>query len=209
MKIAIFGASGATGQHLVAGAIERDFQVTAFVRTPAKLRASSEKLSLVQGDVADTDAVMRAVSGQDAVLSALGVGKPLQHDQAVVDGVGHIVRAMQSAGVRRLVYLSASAVRESRARAGFVTGLMAATLIRHEIRDHEAKEGLVRSSDLDWTIVRAPLLTNGPRTSVYRSGEGITARSPLPMLSRADVAEFMLAQLADESFVRKAPLVLR
>ena len=154
MKIAIFGASGATGQHLVAGAIERGFQVTAVVRTPAKLRASSEKLSLVQGDVA-------------------------------------------------------SAVRESRARAGFVTGLMAATLIRHEIRDHEAKEGLVRSSDLDWTIVRAPLLTNGPRTGVYRSGEDITARSPLPMLSRANVAEFMLAQLADKSFVRKAPLVLR
>jgi putative NADH-flavin reductase len=208
MKILIFGASGATGQHLVAGALERGFQVTAFARTPAKVTAAHENLTLVRGDVADRAAVVGAVSGQEAVLSALGVGKPLQHDQAVVDGIGHILSAMQSEGVRRLVYLSASAVRESRARAGFVTGLMAATLIRHEIGDHEIKEGLVRSSALDWTIVRAPFLTNGPRTGIYRSGEDVAARSPLPMLSRADVAEFMLSQLTDATFVRKSPLVL-
>jgi putative NADH-flavin reductase len=208
MKVAVFGASGATGHHLVEGALARGFDVTAFARTPAKVRASHDKLTLIQGDVADRAAVLRAVAEHDAVLSALGVGKPLRHDQVVVDGIGHIVTAMESAGVRRLIYLSASAVRESRARAGFVTGLMAATLIRHEIRDHETKERLVRSSALDWTIVRAPLLTNGAGTGTYRSGEDIAARSPLPMLSRADVAEFMLGQLRDEAFVRKAPLIL-
>ena len=157
----------------------------------------------------DAAAVVRGVETQDAVLSALGTGAPLRHDQAVIDGVGHIVRVMQLTGVRRLVYLSTTGVRESRADSGLMTRLMAASLIRHEIRDHEEKEAIVRASPLDWTIVRAPMLTNGRQTSDYRAGETLAARVPLPMLSRADVAEFMLRQLDDATFVRRAPRLMR
>ena len=77
------------------------------------------------------------------------------------------------------------------------------------IGDHERREAIVRASPLEWTIVRAPMLTNGTRTSDYRSGENLVARGPLPMLSRADVAEFMLRQLDDATFVRKAPRLMR
>ena len=205
----VFGASGATGHHLVSQALQGGHHVTAFVRDPARLAIRHDRLVLVQGDVADAAEVERAVAGQGAVLSALGVGRPLRHDQAVVEGVRHILKAMERENVRRLVYLSTSGVRESREGAGFLVRLMAASLIRHEIGDHEIKEGLVRASTLDWTIVRAPLLTNGRRTGGYRSGEDVSARSPLPMLSRADVAEFMIRQLDDVSFVRKAPRLMR
>jgi putative NADH-flavin reductase len=208
VRVLVFGASGATGRHLVSQALEGGHHVTAFVRDPARLMTRHERLSLVQGDVADAAAVARGVAGQDAALSALGVGAPLRHDQAVIDGVGQIVKAMERQGVRRLVYLSTTGVRESRAEAGFFVRLMAASLIRHEIADHEVKEGLVRASTLDWTIVRAPLLTNGRRTGVYRAGEDVAARSPLPKLSRADVAEFMIQQLDDASFLRKAPRLM-
>jgi uncharacterized protein YbjT (DUF2867 family) len=111
--------------------------------------------------------------------------------------------------VRRLVYLSTTGVRESRAAAGFMTRLMAASLVRHEVRDHEEKEAIIRASPLEWTIVRAPLLTNGPWTGRYRAGEDLVPRVPLPMLSRADAAEFMLRQLEDAAFVRKAPRLMR
>ena len=73
--------------------------------------------------------------------------------------------------------------------------------------DHEAKEGLIRQSHLNWTIVRAPRLTNGRRTGTYRSGEDIGANSIIPAISRADVAEFMLKQVTDDTYLRKAPAV--
>jgi putative NADH-flavin reductase len=208
MKIVVFGASGATGRLLVRQGLDRDHQVTAFVRDPAKLDVAHARLTVVQGDVGDAPAVARAVEGQEAVLSTLGVGRPLRHDPTVIRGVGHVVRAMESAGVRRLVYLSTVGVRESRADAGLMIRLFAAGPIRQEVRDHEAKEDLVRASPLEWTIVRAPLLTNGSGKGVYRSGEDVAARSPLPSLARADVADFMLRQLDDASFVRRTPRLM-
>jgi putative NADH-flavin reductase len=209
VRVVVFGASGATGRHLVSQALEAGHEVTAFVRDAARLGTRHEKLSIVQGDVADPGAVARGVAGQDAALSALGVGRPLRHDQAVIDGVGHVLKAMERESVRRLVYLSTTGVRDSRSEAGFAVRLMAASLIRNEIADHEIKEGLVRTSALDWTIVRAPMLTHGPRTGVYRAGEDVAARSLLPKLSRADIAEFMIQQLHDARFLRKAPRVMR
>ena len=165
-------------------------------------------LRVVQGDIADATAVGKAVEGQAAVLSALGVGRPLRSDPAVVAGLAHVVAAMHASGVRRLVYLSFTGVRESRARAGWVVRNIARFPLRHEIADHEAKEALVRDSGLEWTIVRAPTLTDGPATGTCRSGEDVAARSLLPRLSRADVAGFMLRQLADDSQVRRAPSIM-
>src|SRR5688500_3399097 len=120
MQILILGASGATGRQIVAQALDRGDRVTAFVRDPARLPLTHPGLRMVQGDVSDAAAVARAMQGQDAVLSALGVGRPLRHDAAVVAGIGHVIAAMRAGGVRRLVYLSFTGVRESRARAGWV-----------------------------------------------------------------------------------------
>ncbi len=209
MKIVIFGASGATGKLLVAQALERGHLVTAFVRTPSKLETRHIALQIAQGDVKDSAAVARAVAGNEAVLSALGVGKPLRHDPAVIEGVRNIVRAMEQSGPARLIYQSFLGVHEGRAQAGFVLGKIMATLVvRNEVADHEAKEAIIRNSKLDWTIVRPVVLTKGPHTGVYRHGADIRARSLVPKISRADVAEFMLSQLSDQTYVRKAVAVM-
>ena len=202
MKLLVFGASGATGRQLVTQALARGLAVTAFVRDRTKLGIAHPQMTTVQGDVGDYDAVAGAVAGQDAVVSALGVGAPLRHDQVVIDGVRHIVHAMTGMAVRRLVYMSFIGVGDSREDAGFVVRHIAVLPLRHEIRDHEIKEGLVTASDLDWTIVRFPTLTNGQATGVYRIGTDIAARSVLPTLSRADVADCMLRQVTDGMFVR-------
>ena len=208
MKLLVFGASGATGRELVTQALAREVAVTAFVRNPAKLGIAHSQLTTVQGDVGDYAAVSRAIAGQDAVVSALGVGTAQRHDPVVIEGVRHIVRAMTETGVRRLVYMSFIGVRDSRAAAGFVVRYIAALPLRREIGDHEIKEGLVTASSLAWTIVRPPTLTNGRATGAYRIGEDITARSLLPTLSRADVADCMLRQVADSNYVRKVLRVL-
>jgi len=208
VRLLVFGASGRTGQQLVGQALEGGHAVTAFVRRPAKIAITHPELRVVQGDVADYAAVASAVPGHDAVVSTLGVGTPLKPDADVVLGVQQIIRAMEAHHIRRLIYLSFIGVQESRSAVGFVLRYLAPIPLRHEIADHEAKEALVRASQLDWTIVRPPKLTDGPRTGRYRSGESITTWKPLPLLSRDDVAHFILGELAQPAYVRQVPRLL-
>jgi putative NADH-flavin reductase len=208
MKLLVFGASGKTGREVVRQALARGYTVTAFVRDTARLPLAHGNLRLIAGEITNRAAIARAVDGHTAVISALGVGRPLQHDAMVIDGVRAIARAAEQASVERLVYLSFIGVHESRDGAGFVLKRLAATLLRHEVADHEVKEAAIVESFVDWTIVRPPKLTNGRLTAAYRVGEDIRARSPLPLMSRADVADFMLRQLTDAAFIRKAVRIL-
>jgi putative NADH-flavin reductase len=91
MRIVVFGASGGTGRELVAQAVAQGQQVTAFVRSAARLGIRSADVTVAQGDVTDVSAVNRAVEGQTAVLCALGASTPLRRDRTLVQGVRHIV----------------------------------------------------------------------------------------------------------------------
>jgi putative NADH-flavin reductase len=208
MKVVVFGASGKTGREVVRQALARGFTVTAFVRETARLPLADANLRLVKGELTDSKAIGKVIAGQTAVISTLGVGKPLSHDLVVVEGIRAIARAAEHASVERLVYLSTIGVRDSRDEGGFLLKWLATTLIRHEVADHEIKEAVIVESLVDWTIVRAPMLTNGRLTAAYRVGERIRPRSPLPMMSRADVADFMLRQLNDTAFIRRAVRIL-
>jgi putative NADH-flavin reductase len=208
MNILIFGASGRAGGELVQQALAQGDCVTAFVRNPSKFDIKHINLKVVQGDVVDYASVERAVKDQDAVICALGSSTPAKRDPTLVDGVRHIIQAMEKAGVRRFVYLSFIAVRESRRALGPVVNYIVAPLLHNVIDDHEEKERLIKQSRLDWVIVRPPRLTSGRHTGTYRSGEQIGARSLILTLSRADLAEFILKQLRDNMFVHKAPRVM-
>jgi putative NADH-flavin reductase len=208
MKLLVFGASGKTGREVVRQALARGYAVTAFVRQTSRLPIAHANLRLVAGEISNPEAIARVVAGQTAVISTLGVGQPMTHDQAVIDGVRAIARAAEQASVERLLYLSFIGVHDSRDAAGFVLRQLATTLLRHEVADHEVKEAAIIASFVDWTIVRPPKLTNGRLTAAYRVGEDIRARSPLPLMSRADVADFMLRQLTDAAFIRKAVRIL-
>lgn len=208
MNILIFGASGKTGQELVRQALAESHTVTAFVRHPEKLKVTHEKLSIIQGDVKDYIAVENAIRNHDAVISALGVSKPLKRDPIVIEGVSNIIRAMEQTKVKRLIYLSFLAVNEGRQDAGFIIKHIISRIVHNEIVDHEEKEQLIHASPLAWTIVRPPKLTNSVKKGLYRSGENIKPKSILPTISRADVADFMLKQLTDTTFLCRAARVM-
>jgi putative NADH-flavin reductase len=209
MNVAIFGAAGATGRALVTQALARGHRVTAFVRTPSKLSLMHPILTLVQGDVADTAAVEHALTGQDAVLCALGAATPLKRDPLLVTGIENIVRAMERGGPRRLIYLSFLGVQSGRGQLSLLGRYVVAPLVlRHVVADHEAKERIISQSSLDWTIVRPPRLTNGPHTGTYRHGSDIKATSIVPRISRADVADFILRELDSRTYWRQAPAVM-
>lgn len=208
MKILVFGATGRTGQELVRQALEHTHSVTAFTRNPSKFNFTHPGLSVVQGDVTNFAAVENAIKGHDAVFSTLGAASPFRFDQGVVDGIKNIVQAMERSEVKRLIYMSAINVGESRPNAGIMIRILAPILLRTETAGHEARESIIRKSALDWTMVRSAGLNNGPHTGLYRSGNDIRAKGAAAGISRADVADFLLRQLTDKSNLRKTPMVM-
>jgi len=207
MQLTIFGATGRTGQPLVQQALDAGHAVTAFARTPAKLDGTHDRLHIVQGDVIDPEPVHTAIDGADAVLSALGHTSNTSDDMQTV-GTRHIIDAMQAHGVRRLVSLAGAAVRHPRDTPSWgdrlVIGLMrlfAATMLE-DARQHVE---VIRATDLDWTIVRPPRLTNGPHTGTYQTG--YLQMGPMASISRADVADFMLRCAASDDFTHEEPML--
>jgi putative NADH-flavin reductase len=210
MNILIFGSSGATGQEIVRQALQQGHHVTAFARTPAKLSLRHDNLKIVQGDATDAASVQSAMAGHDAVLCALGSSPPSKRDPTVMTCARNIVDAMQSSGVDRFIYLSFLGVPEGRDQlSALFKHFVAPVVLRHPTKDHEEKESMIKQSTLQWTIVRAPKLTGGVLTGTYRAGEDVHARSIVPSISRADVADFMLRQLSDSTYIRKAPGVMK
>jgi putative NADH-flavin reductase len=207
-NILIFGASGKTGHELVSQALALGHIVTAFVRTPSKFKLRNENLKVIQGNVANYKLVEEAVTGKNAVLSALGASSPFKFDQSVVDGVNNIIKAMEAKNVSRFIYMSFVGVKASRNTAGFVIKYIAPKLLSTEVAGHEARERMIKNSQLNWTILRAPTLSNGKHRAQFRSGEDITSGGFTVMISRADVADCMLRQLSDNKFIRKTPSVM-
>ena len=211
MKLLIFGATGATGSLLVDQALELGHAVTAFVRDPARLRRSHPSLAHIVGDAMDEARVEGAVQGHDGVVCALGSSPEGRAERARRQpgvpvcsvGTANIVAAMVRHGVRRIVVESSTSVGESR-KAG---RLGAATIVRLFLRDvmddKERQDAILMSSGLDWTIVRPAKLSNGPKTGRLESGEGL-AWSLASSASRADVAAFLLAALADPATIGRA-----
>lgn len=201
MRHFILGATGGIGRQLVDQALERHHQVTAFARSPEKLGAARDRSTVIHGDVHKADAMSRALAGHDAVLSALGPPGP-SRNTVTSDSARAIVAAMQTAGVRRLLVVGVAALFPD---IGMFGRVLRNTLLRNIADDSAEMERIVKASNLDWTIVRPPRLTNGARTEHY----GV-ADDHLPIgagrnatVSRADVAHFMLNEIEQLAHIRR------
>lgn len=202
MKIAVFGATGATGRLVVVRAVEAGHEVRAMVRDSARLPISHERLHVVVGELADQGAVDATVDGGEVVISALA-GSARQ--PACTDGVRAILAAMRAKSAARLLVVSAHGAAESRDHSPYVMTLR--TLLGAKMRDKDTMETLIRQADdLRWTIVRPPALTDGPHTGRYRVGAElkITLTS---RISRADLADFLLRAAAEDAYVGQAPRI--
>jgi putative NADH-flavin reductase len=219
MRLVIFGPTGGTGRRLVERAIAEGHEVTAFVRDPSRITARHERLDVVVGDAFDPESVREAVAGNEAVIGVLGSRKPSNPlhprrpgdpDGVASAGSANIIAAMKEHGVRRFVCQTAWGVGESRQDPGFAGAffmkVLVPPLLRDEYADKEVQEKLVRQSDLEWVIVRPMILTNGPWTNYYRAGVDLKP-GRRPYISRADVADFLMRQLTDDTFVRNAPAI--
>lgn len=209
MKILVFGASGATGYNLVSQGVNHGNIITTYVRDPSKLKIEHKNLRVFKGDVANTQQVEDAIRGQEAIISVLGAANPFKRDFTLIRGIENIVSAMTKFDIRRFVYQSFLGVKDHRRDLGFLMDRVIPVFLKNVIKDHEAKEQIITSSALQWTIVRCSMLTNGTFTGKYMHGERIKSDSPLPSISRADVADFMLNQLFDTKYTGKKPRIMK
>lgn len=200
----VFGASGGTGAAVVRLALRRGHAVSAFVRSPAGLTDRPAGLRVIEGDVFDAGAVARALPGHDAVVSALGT-RPWRHTDVCSVGTRHIVAGMPAAGIRRIVVVSSIGAGETGASAGAAIKLAARTVLKRALADKTVMEDELRASGLDWVIVRPTLLSNGkPDGPVRAATDGSIGGGSI---ARAAVAEFVLAQLTADTWLRRAPVI--
>ena len=207
MKIIIFGATGRTGLPLMTQALAAGHEVTAFVRNPNKIQIGHAKLRIVRGDLDDAVGIEAAIAGQDAVLSALG---PIPAGRKDVMGVAftNIIAAMQKTGVKRLISLTGAGVTQPGDEPKLINkfiSLMLNLISKDTIIDSSEHARLVRDSNLDWTIVRVPMLTDAARGGNVRVG--MVGINDGMRIARSDVAAFMLKVLEDRSHIHAAPVI--
>lgn len=202
MKLVVLGATGGTGMKIVSRALELGHSVTAFVRTPAKLREFADRITIAQGNLLNSAELAHVLEGHDAALSAFGPRYPVskaeahllqQFSVALTDG-------MLSARIRRVVVESVAFLfKDSIFPPAYLLGRL---FFRDVVADACAMENIIGKSGLDWTLVRPPELTDKSYTGKYRVREGHLPTFGLS-ISRADVADFMLRILGDRSAVMK------
>ena len=207
-KIAVFGATGETGMQIVEQALQAGYEVVAYTRNPSKLKIKDEHLKVIQGELSDPKLIETAIKGTRAVLRALGP-RGGSKDKPLTLGTQNIISAMKKQGVRRLIITSTLSAKEPKDKLNFRTRSMV-NLVKTTM--HDAYEEIVsvaetvRSSDLDWTIVRLTLLNNKPKSGKVKVGY-VSAGGIGTQTSRADIAEFMLKQIDDTKYLHEAPAI--
>ncbi|MDL1891529.1 SDR family oxidoreductase [Sphingobacteriales bacterium CHB3] len=208
MKLLIIGATGGTGRELVEQALAQGHDVTAFVRNPSKIEIKNERLTIARGDVLDYQSVEKAVQGKDAVLSALGHNRWFVRTTILSEGTKNIITAMEKHGVKRFVCETTLGIGDTRGKLGlYYTLFVIPVIVFFYFRDKETQERHIKESRLDWIIVRPGQLTNGKRLGKYRHGMNIGSWLRTVSISRADVADFMLRQLTDDTYLHKTPAI--
>lgn len=209
MRVLIIGASKGIGLEATRQALEAGYGVRALARSAGAMAISDAKLEKLPGDALRRQDVAGALIGVDAVIQTLGVGLRdlFQPVRLFSDATRVLVAAMQAQGVKRLICVTGFGAGDSRASVGLLQSLPFNAIFGRAYDDKGRQERLIEQSGLDWTIARPGVLTGGRRTgrvkvleepSSWRNG----------IVSRADVAAFLVRQIEDRTYVGKAPVLV-
>lgn len=202
MKLLVLGATGGTGLAMVREAIERGHSVTAFVRSPERLKPFGDHITIRQGNLLSAAELEPVIKGHEAVLSGFGPRLPVSKADANLlrQFGGALTAAMPKAGVKRVVVESVAFLfKDSIIPPAYLLGRL---LFPGIVADASGMEELFQNSGLEWTIARPPELTDKPYTGKYRVREGHLPRFGFN-ISRSDVADFMIKAAENRSSLGK------
>jgi uncharacterized protein YbjT (DUF2867 family) len=209
MRVLIIGASKGIGLETTRQALKAGYQVRALARSAAGMALSDPKLEKVAGDALNTRDVEAALVGVDVVIQTLGLGlkdffRPVR---LFSDATRVLLPAMKAKGVKRLISVTGFGAGESRASITPLQRIPFQILLGRAYDDKSVQESLIEDSGLDWTIARPGVLTWGPRSGRYKIlSKASDWRNGI--ISRSDVAEFLVRQIEDQTYVRQAPVLV-
>ncbi len=203
MRLAILGATGGIGSHVLTWALQDGYPVHALARSPQALTAAPG-LMVTRGDALDPDAVAEVIDGADAVVSALGP-RGAKAPGLLAGAAANTVAAMRKTGARRLVCVSAAgAYVKNDPDMNWVVKAILPRVLAKQFADTRQMEDVIRASDLDWTLVRASRLTDRLGTGQYRVSPDYPPSGGWK-IARADVARFIAAVLTEDGWPHAAP----
>ena len=168
-----------------------------------------KNLNVIKGNVLDLHDIEYAFKGQDAVLSALGHKRFFIKTNILSKGTKNVMAMMQKYNVRRFICVTSLGINDSRFKLGlYYTLFVIPFILLFYFLDKEKQEKLIMESELDWTIVRPGQLTNGKKRGTYKHGTGLGSYILTKMISRADVAHFILKELETNSYLQKTPAII-
>lgn len=203
-KIIVFGASGGSGKQFVEQALRGGNLVTAILRSPDDFALHHENLKIIKGNVLTPADYCNEFKGHDVVVSCLGIPK-IQETTLYSKGMENIVNCMEKAALTRIVCISSGAL-DIPPKSSFIMTFLLKNVLQRIYKpiykDMRAMENILKNSGLEWTIVRAPKLTDGEATGKQKEITG-QPLSGIPKVSRADLAAFMLTHLTDKNLFKK------
>jgi putative NADH-flavin reductase len=210
LHVTVFGASGNIGHHVVDQLLAAGHHVTAYVRNPDKLNTVHANLTVIAGELDDPATVAQAVTGADAVISALGPTlKRSATGTPVTDGTRNIVHAMETADVARYIGLATPAITDERDKPTLkakILRTMPKLAFPNALTELVGITDVVRGSDLDWTIARITSPNDKPASGSIRAG--YLGRDKVgSAMSRADIAAFLVGQLTNTTYHHAAPAI--
>lgn len=209
-RVLIIGASKGIGLETTRQALEAGHRVRALSRSAAPNGSSVPNLEKIRGNALDSRDIAAALDGVDVVIQALGVsslGDLFRPVSLFSDATQVLVNAMEGQAAKRLICVTGFGAGGSGASISCLQRLPFQIVFGRAYADKSRQEQLIEDSSLDWTIVRPGVLTNGRRTGRYRVlDKPATWRNGV--ISRADVADFLVRQIGDLTCLRKAPVLI-
>jgi len=205
--VAVIGGTGKSGKYLLKKIVTRDLRIKALVRNPATVGPQSTNLEIITGDVKDYPTVESLIQGCDAVISTLGLGLPPDEPTLFSKATRHVLRAMIKNRVRRYIVTAGLNVDTPYDEKSQKIKLATAWMYEHfpiSTKDRQLEYDLLTESDVDWTLVRLPLIE---QTDIFHEIIVNQKDCPSEKISAASLAEFLILQIEDTSFIEKAPFV--
>ncbi|WP_366295680.1 NAD(P)H-binding protein [Paenibacillus sp. AN1007] len=211
MNITIFGASGAIGQLVTQLALDHGDFVTAYVRNAKKISLKHSNLSLVQGELSNSSTIEKAVAESDVVISTLGPASDMSRKlkgTPIADGHELMIRAMNKFNKKRLITLATPALQSDDDKKNMSTilpGALAKVFLPNGYAEMKKMEGMIKESNLDWTVVRIinPNVKYTGQSYDYSFGD----KSAKWSVSRENAAQFMYSAARDNQLIRKMPII--
>ncbi len=208
MKITIFGANGRVGRLLVDGALSRGHEVVAFTHNKNSL-GNKPKLTIIKGDIYDAESVKNALKGSNLVISSLGSWGTPKKD-ILSEGMKNIIPGMHANKINRIISLTGAAAKMKGDKSGLADKLsrLSLNIIGHKILiDGEIHNMLLAQSDLDWTILRSPVMNESGDKNKFK----LVNKTPLPwdMINRESVVLAMLDLITETKYSKQAPYIVK